>query len=333
MCKRINFAIKVMKQASRVMVEMPFLIFVPILPIIFSLVFTMFGLIIALYLGSVGVWDQYQWKYTLPDIDKYYLWGHLFLSLWMLCLIQAGFEYTVGGAVVEWYFNRKKKDFFKFPIAGAIKDLLRYYLGSIAFGSFIVTVMKVIRIIFNYLASKCEAAKENKAVQFAIACINCFLACVERFIRFLNENAYIQIAIHGESFCVSAKNAFILLLNNAARVAALQFISKIFVFLGKLTIALFATLFGMVMLSDWDLTTLNSMQSFDPFSTLVILLITYMTATAFLAIFDMTVDTIFQCMIEDSDPNSENQDEEMKSMLAGNGDKKPGPPANPEIVT
>ena len=42
------------------------------------------------------------------------------------------------------YFERKKKT-LQFPILNAIKDLLRYYLGSVAFGSLIVTIMKVIR--------------------------------------------------------------------------------------------------------------------------------------------------------------------------------------------
>ena len=35
--------------------------------------------------------------------------------------------------------------------------------------------------------------------------------------RFVNRNAYIMCAIYGENFCASAKEAFSLLMRNAAR--------------------------------------------------------------------------------------------------------------------
>ena len=39
--------------------------------------------------------------------------------------------------------------------------------------------------------------------------------------RFINKNAYIQTAIFGTGFCTSAKEAFFLILRNAARIAAI----------------------------------------------------------------------------------------------------------------
>jgi len=40
---------------------------------------------------------------------------------------------------------------------------------------------------------------------------------LEKFLKFLNKNAYIMIAVHGKNFCTSAKNAFFLLMRNIVR--------------------------------------------------------------------------------------------------------------------
>jgi hypothetical protein len=43
------------------------------------------------------------------------------------------------------------------------------------------------------------------AVNFVVKCAACLVACFERIIRFLTENAYIMMAITGNNFCVSAR--------------------------------------------------------------------------------------------------------------------------------
>ena len=46
--------------------------------------------------------------------------------------------------------------------------------------------------------------------------------CLEKFMRFVNRNAYILCAVNGTNFCTSAKDAFSLLLRNSARVVVLD---------------------------------------------------------------------------------------------------------------
>lgn len=50
----------------------------------------------------------------------------------------------------------------------------------------------------------------------------CCFWCFEKFIRFINQNAYIVCAIYGTNFCSSAKEAFGLLVRNAIRVFVLD---------------------------------------------------------------------------------------------------------------
>ena len=61
---------------------------------------------------------------------------------------------------------------------------------------------------------------------------------LERFLNFINKNAYIQTAIMGNSFCKAAADACLLLIRNCLRVGTLQIVSTVFIFLGKYFIAL-----------------------------------------------------------------------------------------------
>jgi len=68
----------------------------------------------------------------------------------------------------------------------------RYHTGSLAFGSLIIAIIQVIRIILEYIDHKLKG-KENKVVKFIICCCKCCFWCLEKFMKFLNRNAYIMV--------------------------------------------------------------------------------------------------------------------------------------------
>lgn len=81
-----------------------------------------------------------------------------------------------------------------------------------------------------------EANPENPVVKALLCCTRCCLDCLERFIKFISVNAYIQCSITGKNFCESAWNAFILILTNALRFGTANSIGVIFTILGVLFI-------------------------------------------------------------------------------------------------
>jgi len=81
------------------------------------------------------------------------------------------------------------------------------HLGSVAFGSLIVAIVDMIRLIFDYIHLKLKevsGAGTSSAVGCCLKCLGCLIDCFERFIRFINRHAYIQIAMTGENFCKAA---------------------------------------------------------------------------------------------------------------------------------
>lgn len=115
------------------------------------------------------------------------------------------------------------------------------------------------------------------------------MACFERFIEFLNKNAYIQMAISGKNFCSSAVEAFVLMVRNPFRFAIVGLLGSMFTILGILIVFACVAMFSYVMLTTGSLKDkLNS-----PFLPLLICLwIGFAVAKMFMSIYEMSIDTI-----------------------------------------
>ena len=97
----------------------------------------------------------------------------------------------------------------------------RYHMGSIAFGSFIIAVVRLARMILAYIQSRWDPChicclsccfwflfllsllssefcfrlrgKSGAVVDFVLKVLQCCLWCFEKFLAYLNRNAYIEI--------------------------------------------------------------------------------------------------------------------------------------------
>ena len=93
---------------------------------------------------------------------------------------------------------------------------------------------------------------ENRVINIFMKCLNCLLWCFEKCIRFLNKNAYIQIAINSEHFCVAAREAFIIILRNPFVFGLVHGFGEAFMFIGKFFIAAMSSLVGYIIITQAD---------------------------------------------------------------------------------
>merc|ERR1711879_538252 len=91
-------------------------------------------------------------------------------------------------------------------------------------------------------------AEKNKLMEILAKCLICCMWCLEKCIKFLNKNAYIQVALMGTNFCTSAKNAFWLILRNILRIGMLAALGALIQTIGKICIALLTALVGFFIL-------------------------------------------------------------------------------------
>uniref|UniRef100_A0A8C3UPL4 Choline transporter-like protein n=1 Tax=Catharus ustulatus TaxID=91951 RepID=A0A8C3UPL4_CATUS len=132
---------------------------------------------------------------------------NVFMFFWLANFVIALGQVTLAGAFASYYWAFKKPDDMPaFPLFSAFGRALRYHTGSLAFGSLVLAIVQVIRVILEYLDHRLKAA-ENKFAKFLLSCLKCCFWCLEKFIKFLNRNAYIMIAIYGTNFCTSARNS------------------------------------------------------------------------------------------------------------------------------
>ena len=103
------------------------------------------------------------------------------------------------------------------------------------------------------------------------------------------------MALTGESFCSSALNAFILILKNAAKFAFVEGIADVFMFLAKFFISTSTTALSWLLMGV--MTNIDS-----PYLPLfVIFMLSYLIASVFIAVFDVSANTILQCYLLDKE--------------------------------
>lgn len=355
---RIRIAIEVVKEAARCILDMPLLVFFPLVPMIQFSLYVAFWIAGAVWLYSVSVLSEKAtpssvttWDGTTqssggsnnnPTTSKLYsfdesfqyagLWW-LFHLLWMIQFFFY-FSYLVfAGATADWYFtNRDAKgnkqrgtgpgQLSKWPIVQAFCRTLRYHLGTVAVTSLIIAIIQLIRIIVHYLEKKTRGHPPNK-VQKALFCmLKCCLRCLECCMDKINKNALIWCAIYGDNFCTSACSSFALVWRNLARVAALHVVSNIILLIAKICIALLtAGICGalMIYVSYWsDVITSPIAPS------IIIFILAFAVATLFMSVFHAVIDSIFLCFLVDSEANDGGEMKASRSLqkLVGKYEKQ-----------
>ncbi|XP_028831315.1 choline transporter-like protein 5-A isoform X2 [Denticeps clupeoides] len=227
--------------------------------------------------------------------------SNLLVFLWLVNFTIALGQCTLAGAFATYYWAQKKPaDIPICPVFSSFARALRYHVGSLAFGSLILAVVQVVRIVLEYLDQKLKGA-QNAAARFLLCCLKCCFWCLERFIRFINRNAYIMIAIYGTNFCTSAREAFYLLMRNIVRVAVLDKVTDFLLFLGKVLIAGSVGVIGFfffthkIPIVQEEVPVLH----FYWVPVLTVIFGSYLIAHGFFSVYAMCVDTLFLCFCED----------------------------------
>lgn len=227
--------------------------------------------------------------------------------LWCVNFVIALGQCTLAGAFSSYYWAlHKPSDIPLFPVTASFLRALRFHVGSLAFGALILTLVQIVRIILEYIDHKTRSA-QNACARFLLCCLKCCFWCLEKFVKFLNRNAYIMIAIYGKNFCVSAKNAFSLLMRNIIRVVVLDKVTDLLLFFGKLLVVggvgvlAFFFFSGRIPLpgSTFNSQTLN--YYWMPIITVVFG--SFIIAHGFFSVYNMCVDTLFLCFLEDLERN------------------------------
>mmetsp|Transcript_148650 Transcript_148650/g.276974 ORF Transcript_148650/g.276974 Transcript_148650/m.276974 type:complete len:654 (-) Transcript_148650:180-2141(-) len=321
----IQTAIGCVEAACECMFALPTLILEPFINLIFQLgllAFLLAGFALLISCGDIqkltlqeaaaisfpgssmgGVLRSFEWS----DEEAYYLLYYLFMIFWCMELMSALGQFVVSYAVQLWYFtpieDGVKEDVPSCAIFKGYCKGIFYHLGSLAFGSLIVALLQIFRVILGLIQKQTKAAAgDNKVVGCCLKCCQCCLWCFEKFIKFLNKNAYMDIAITSSNFCVAARRAMRVIIENAAAIAILNGATKVIEWLG-----LCAIVTGCVFLSYTMVTTIAPFNDetnehyveAPTFFAVICGFVAAVIARAFTSVFDTTADSVLYCFAVD----------------------------------
>ncbi|XP_027729853.1 choline transporter-like protein 5 isoform X1 [Vombatus ursinus] len=225
-----------------------------------------------------------------------------FVFLWLVNFSIALGQCTLAGAFASYYWAfQKPKDIPSHPLSASFGCALRYHTGSLAFGSLILTIVQILRVMLEYLNHKLKDSK-SKSAKFILCCFKCCFWCLEKVLKFINRNAYIMIAIYGENFCTAARNAFTLIMRNVVRVAVLDKVTEFLLCMGKLLISTSMGILGFLFFTK-KLPVTPPTLNYYWVPLLMIIFGSYLIAHGFFSVFAMCVDTLFLCFCEDLERN------------------------------
>lgn len=135
------------------------------------------------------------------DTTKYVFWYNFFGLFWVNAFLVGCSQFIIAVGVCTWYFTHTADSGGSAQLFKGFKWILRYHLGSIAFGALIIAVAEFIRFLFNYyrrmMTSKLWTNRIMKCLYYMTQYL---IDCINRVIKFITKHAYIQMALTSSNF-------------------------------------------------------------------------------------------------------------------------------------
>ncbi|MEE6495730.1 hypothetical protein FKM82_002128 [Ascaphus truei] len=242
-------------------------------------------------LCSAQVLSEGQVEYEPLAGIRYMWWYHLVGLIWTSEFFLACQQMIISGATVSWFLNRDKKKVHH-PILSSMSLLFWYHLGTAIAGSFLITLVRIPQIILIYLFQLLKKT-DNVCTRCTSRCCVCCFWCFEKWLRYLNQNAYTATIINGTHFCTSAKEAYSLMLKNPHYISSLNCSGVFLIFLGKVFVVCF-TVFGGLMAFNY-----HRELHVWVIPLLLVAFFAYLVAHSFLSLFETVVQSLFLCYAVD----------------------------------
>ena len=288
--RNIQLTITLCEEASKCLVDMPWLIAFPLIPFALIAALTCFFGYVGLYLATAadvsysasGEYQGYDYTNELRGMGVFLLMGYLWTANLLLAIQQT----TTAGCIADWYYSFQGKQLRACVVTRAFIRTIFYSLGSLALGSFILALVETFRVVLAFIQARLKLNKESKVAEGCLHCLQCCLACFQRTVEFLNKHAYIMIAIYGYSFCQSARRGFGIVVTNPIQVATIHAVSELIMFLGKMFVTACVTAGAFVYLRQDDTTHMW----FVP--VIFIALASFFLSSCFMLIYDTGAPTL-----------------------------------------
>lgn len=145
--------------------------------------------------------SSYVFIFFRTSQTRYAWWFHLFALIYITAFIEALASFVYSSTACIWYFEQGGTDRdVPRPVCRSFWRAFRYHLGSLAFGSLIIAIIRFIMVIVAYIRKQVETGggpnnQVTKCYKCLLSALLCCLGCFEKCMEFINRHAYIQVRI------------------------------------------------------------------------------------------------------------------------------------------
>ena len=256
MCNRIRLAVALTEVTSKYIHKTWCIVFVPFLFFIILVVWLVYWVILLVFLYTSGEFEKGQSKvfasFKMDEKLEYGFWFHIIMIFYITAIIEAYSQFVYASSACIWYFTSEKGT-EKHPIAKSFERGIRYHFGSLVFGATIIAIIRFLMFFVEYVKKKMEKSMgktQGKCIKCIFCVVECFLACCNKSMEYINKHAYIQIALKGDSFCTAAFEGFGLVIRNLGRFSMLALVGGIFSVVGTIFITVGSCIIGYFLITE-----------------------------------------------------------------------------------
>ena len=236
------------------------------------------------------------WKSDVKGMMFFMCFG----LLWLLKFIDDKVKFITMVSAATYYFSSNSEKNGSAKVCTGFTYAYTKHAGSLAFGSLIMTIISILRMVVDGMAN--SANEGGNPAAKAIACVaQCLVRCLEDLIEYINRTAYAYMAVTGDGFCSSAWNGFLLNLKYCAKFYFAIQIAGMFVFMGILACTAANTGLGFLLMTYATKEAANMESVMGPL--ILIGFMTFVIACIFLGLFDEAVLATIHCYAVDADLN------------------------------
>jgi len=306
--RRIQVSISIANAAARSVMDIPSTIFYPFIQIFGFMVLLAIWIPTILFLASTGDPEERTSEYygfqisyisiRYPDSTVYTFWFLLGVFFWTSEFIRALSQVTLAICFSKWYFSENKRELHNVSLTEAMSLAFYKHFGTAAVGSCFISVLQIVRFLFIRIQRRLNhIGAGNRISNIACCCCQGCIFFLERWLKFLSQNAFVETAIFGFSYCRASREAYYLINRHSQMIGISGFVSDISLLFGKVFVISGCSFVSILFLEE-------SFRDELDYTIAVIVgvgILSYFIIDMFADVLDMAVCTVILCFIADEE--------------------------------
>jgi choline transporter-like protein 2/4/5 len=260
-----------------------------------------------------------EWVSTLQSLDADQVMFYenvyvIFGMIWSYHFLAAIGTTTISACVVYFFFidqdtaghiNEQFHDNqTDYVVTTMFWYVLRYNLGSMAFGSLVLAVVEVLVAVLEFLDEQTKTGKQQNAViKIVMKCCKCCLMCFERCIKFVSSYAYIFVFMQNTGFCMACYRTWRMMSAYPLQLSINKIVQRVLFAMQSITVPLICTAWAYASFlkstaqTSQFLTSDNVIGAMVPAS--MVFILSLVMARSFASVYEQVVNALTACVLQD----------------------------------